>query len=324
MKGQLSQIAVVFCFMDPVNADDRVKMKVDFRRDDRQTKGMHKMLLFRTIAGFAIAIALYMAPAIGQTITLDEVLQQNRGVDTGYYPLGLPTRYSWYKKGGGPGKGPIPSPSGFTSLAGWTHIFIQTGQPDPPADCKISVKNFKAYLINRSTNAWVLVQDMAGMSGGIDGGYFKAVISPANEGATGAVITPLQPDGSQTISAPRKGTMTHFWPKNRASYPADTMSAGYFTIDLKVDKPGCKLISMSAADWWRDPSAPFLSTFANNPGVGSTDWLPIPYDQYKTMAFTPWTREQLIANPPPPLKVTATPTSTPTPTPFSVPSLAPI
>lgn len=228
---------------------------------------------------------------------LDDVILQNKQVDTGLYPYGVPSNYSWYTVGGnGTRRGFYDAPLGFTSLTGWCVVYPKVGASNPPAGVKVFVSDFRVF-VHLKSGGWVKVQDQA--TSGIGGGYFQAAISPANLGAGGATIT-NNVDGSKSISAPQQGVMTHFWPGSRASFTANTVNGVFVLMTMKVDKPNANLITQVAADWWLSPSAPFLSSFANNPGVGGTDWAELT-TEYKTFCFCHLSSSEILSDPPPPL-----------------------
>lgn len=228
---------------------------------------------------------------------LDDTLFQNRQVDTGNYPYGVPSNYSWYASGGnGTRRGFYDAPAGFTSLTGWSTVYPKVGAPNPPAGAKIIIGDWRVF-VHLKTGGWIKVQDQATM--GIGGGYFQAAISPENLGATGSVIT-NNVDGTKSISAPQQGIMTHFWPGSRASFNADTVNAVFCIMTMKVNMPDAHLITQCAADWWASPTAPFVSTFANNPGIGSTDWFDLT-TTYKTFCFCHLSLAEILSDPPPPL-----------------------
>lgn len=228
---------------------------------------------------------------------LDDTLFQNRQADTGIYPYGVPSNYSWYASGGkGTRRGFYDAPAGFTSLTGWSTVYPKVGASNPPAGVRVIISDWRVF-VHLKTGGWIKVQDQAAM--GIGGGYFQAAISPANLGATGSTIT-NNVDGTKSISAPQQGIMTHFWPGSRASFNPDTVNAVFSIMTMKVNTPDANLITQCAADWWASPNAPFVSTFANNPGIGSTDWFDLT-TVYKTFCFCHLSLAEILSDPPPPL-----------------------
>jgi hypothetical protein len=65
------------------------------------------------------------------------------------------------------------------------------------------------------------------------------------------------------------------------------------------------------ADWWRDPNAPFVDDFSNNPGAGSSDWVKLT-TEWKNLYFTTLSPQQLQADPPPGLQTVSPLATTPT------------
>ena len=68
-------------------------------------------------------------------LSIDCVVWQNSGLDTGVYPAGIPSAFTWYSGGsnGGQPYGYRLAPSGFTSLTGYGHAYPQLNMPNPAA-----------------------------------------------------------------------------------------------------------------------------------------------------------------------------------------------
>ena len=88
-------------------------------------------------------------------LSIDCVVSQTSGYDTGYYPAGVPSDYSWYA-GGEAQHGFSGPPSNFTSMTGWGDVYPQQGASNVSAN--VYMIGFKAYL-HKKTGGWTLAQD---------------------------------------------------------------------------------------------------------------------------------------------------------------------
>src|SRR5436305_193748 len=67
--------------------------------------------LYGSLVLAALSLVFAANGAMAQTLNIDDAARQSTAVDTGVYPQGVPTSYSWYN-GGGQLLGPQPPPSG--------------------------------------------------------------------------------------------------------------------------------------------------------------------------------------------------------------------
>lgn len=243
------------------------------------------------------------------TTLLDQALKQNQWVANGLFPQGVPEDYSWYPSGIGPNgkydRGFAPPPAGWTAVTLWTHIFPKKGAALPPASSKIFMRDAALYL-HKKGGGWIKAQAQDTVANPIQGGWF--IPTPENVFPPGMTLT-NRSDGVCEFLAPTQAYAAHVWPQNRASFAADSVDGVYSTMRLWVDRPECKLVAQVSADWWRDPSAPF----PNNTDTGMSDWIELTTTPQQC-TYTHLTREQLSADPPPPL-LASEPAPAPAPAP---------
>ena len=102
------------------------------------------------------------------------------------------------------------------------------------------------------------------------------------------------------IRTPPPGYNAHFWIIDRGTYAAGRVDGVYVQMDVKTSDPNMKFVANVGADWWRDASAEFVQSFANNPGAGMSNWVELS-TQWSTLRFYSWSTPTLVSDPPPPL-----------------------
>jgi len=228
------------------------------------------------------------------SLVLDAVDQNTRGESEGY-AVGVPRNFAWcggsYKP---PGNG--APPSDFTAVTGWAQVYPEVGSSeDPNPNASIMVANAKTYVRLRATREWLLVQDQATDS--IAGGHYAADFG-AKEASE--ITVRALPGGGAALPAPVTGFNTHFWLTTRGTYEAGSIDGVYVQIDMKTDAPGTKLVANVGADWWRNPTAAYVSGFANNPGAGMSNWIELS-TEWSTLRFYSGSASEFQASPPPQL-----------------------
>jgi hypothetical protein len=229
------------------------------------------------------------------SLSIDCVVSQNAGYDTGIYPHGVPTHFSWYA-GGSAATGESAPPSDFTSLTGWGQIYPQVGASNVAAG--IYLKDYRVY-VHLTSGGWQLVQDQAANS--VGGEHYVADFSNNSSSKMSLVV---QSDGSVRMDSPACGYNDHFWIDPRGSYTPGTVDGVFSMAQLRADGENANLIANFGGDWWRDSSARFLyqnQVFVNNPGIGMGSWVRLT-TMYQYFFFTTFTESQLQAEPPPPLR----------------------
>jgi hypothetical protein len=226
------------------------------------------------------------------TISISELTRQNSLGNSDAFPLGVPHSWSWYQ--GWNVGGQLTPPAGFTAVEGWGQVYPEEGASTAAnANADVQIANSKTYVHIKQTGQWVLVQDQGQL--GMTGGHFNANFAGnAAYAMPGTALT----GGGVSFDAPVDGYNDHFWYKSRGTYAAGTVDAVYVQMDMRVTDPNAKLIGMVGADWWRDPSAPFLPDHSTNPGIGGTNWVELS-TQWQTIGYTSMSPAAFQANPPP-------------------------
>jgi hypothetical protein len=236
--------------------------------------------------------------------TLTDVTYQNTAGNSQGFPLGVPTSWNWYQ-GWNP-DGQLAPPSDFTSVTGWGQVYPQAGAPtDSNSNASVQIANFHTY-VHLTSGAWVEVQNQSADS--IGGGHFLADFS--GNSAVAWNETTLS-DGSVSVDAPQSGYNDHFWPGARGTYAPGTVDGVFVEANMKTNDPNANLMADLGADWWRSPSADWVSDFSNNPGAGSSDWVKLT-TEWKPLYFTSLTAQQLQADPPPGMPTVSSQATTPT------------
>jgi hypothetical protein len=236
--------------------------------------------------------------------TLTDAIYQNTAGNSQGYPLGVPTSWNWYQ-GWNP-DGQLAPPSNFASLTGWGVVYPQAGaSTDSNSNASVQIADFQTY-VHLTSGAWVQVQNQSTDS--IAGGHFFADFS--GNSAVAWNETTLS-DGSVSVDAPQNGYNDHFWPGARGTYAPGTVDGVFVEASMKTNDPNANLVAELGADWWRDPNAPFVDDFSNNPGAGSSDWVKLT-TEWKNLYFTTLSPQQLQADPPPGLQTVSPLATTPT------------
>ncbi|HUZ33172.1 MAG TPA: VanZ family protein [Xanthobacteraceae bacterium] len=233
----------------------------------------------------------------GQAEAITEAIRQNTRQINPPHPAGVPPYYRWY--GGKSGRGTAASaPKGFSAISGWGVIYPEAGFSDSSAGGEVMVADFLTYL-HLTDGGWLSVQSQ--VKDAVHGGTFAADFSN-NANVTLSMST--LPDGSTKIATPGTGFTDHFWPATRGSFSPGTIDGVLVTAKLKT--AGAHLIAALGADWWRNSSAGFKPGFANNPGVGQSNFVELT-PQWQTLYFYSLTAQQLQSDPPPLAAPTARP-----------------
>jgi hypothetical protein len=259
------------------------------------------------VAGGLLALALFSGalanrpdePSSREITTrsplLDAIIQNTPGHSEGY-PLGVPRAYAWCSGSSKSNKhGPPPD---FTAVVGWGQVYPEVGAAptDQRQTTTIEIANAKTFVRLRQPREWVLVQDQATMS--LAGAYFASDFSP--ETASLPMEPEPQSEGSIAIKSPPAGHNAHFWIATRGTYPAGSVDDVYVEMDMRISDANTTLVANVGADWWRDSTAKFAGGFANNPGVGMSNWITLS-TKWSKLRFYSSSTETLLASPPPPL-----------------------
>jgi hypothetical protein len=265
-------------------------------------------LLGSFVAGGLLALALFSGalanhpdePSNREITTrsplLDAIIQNTPGHSEGY-PVGVPRAYAWCS-GSSKSENDGPPPD-FAAVVGWGQVYPEVGatRPDQDQIATIEIANAKTFVRLRQSREWVPVQDQATMS--LAGAYFVSDFSPNQ--ASIPMEPESQPDGGIAINSPPAGYNAHFWIGTRGMYPAGSVDDVYVEMDMRISHANTKLVANVGADWWRDSTAKFVEGFANNPGVGMSNWISLS-TEWSKLRFYSSSTEKLLAAPPPPLE----------------------
>jgi hypothetical protein len=248
---------------------------------------------------------------------MDAIIQNTPGHSEGY-PVGVPRTYAWCS-GSSKSKNHGPPPD-FTAVVGWGQVYPEFGAtpPDPDQTATIEIANAKTFVRLKESREWLLVQDQATMS--LAGAYFVSDFSP--DRVSIPMETESRPDGSIAINSPPAGHNAHFWIVTRGVYPAGSADDVYVEMDMRISDAHTKHVANVGADWWRDAAAPFVEGFANNPGVGMSNWISLS-PEWSKLRFYSSSTEAILAAPPPPLEDVARNAAAPTVTRRRAVTLAP-
>lgn len=263
-------------------------------------------LIFHAAPDWPVSASQSKTPPVDRVIAspvLDAIDQNTRGESEGY-AVGVPRNFAWcsgaYKP---PGNG--APPSDFTAVTGWAQVYPEVGSPDEPnPDASIVVVNARTYVRLHASHEWRMVQDQA--TDDIAGGHY-----PADFGAreTREITVRKRPNGSAALPAPPIGFNTHFWLTRRGAYEAGSIDGVYVQMDMKTDAPNIRLVANVGADWWRNPTAAYVSGFANNPGAGMSNWIELS-TEWSTLRFYSGSAADFQTFPPPQL-ASSTPEAAP-------------
>jgi hypothetical protein len=256
---------------------------------------------FLALALLSSAFANHPGQPLNSDITtrsplMDAIIQNTPGHSEGY-PVGVPRAYAWCS-GASKSENDGPPPD-FTAVVGWGQVYPEMGATPPDQDriATIEIANAKTFVRFRQSRVWVLVQDQATMS--VAGAYFAADFSPNQ--ASIPMEPAAQPNRGITINSPPAGHNAHFWIGPRGMYPAGGVDDVYVEMSIRTSDANTKFVANIGADWWRDARAEFVEGFANNPGVGMSNWISLS-TEWSTLRFYSSSTEALLAAPPPPLE----------------------
>jgi hypothetical protein len=227
---------------------------------------------------------------------LDAVIQNTPGHSEAY-AAGVPRNYEWCSGSYKPSNLSAPPPE-FTAVTGWGQIYAIAGETlNASPDAHIEIANGRTWLRLKSTRTWFVVQEQ--QRNPITGSYFVPDFAPE---PTIPLQLERQANGAVTIAPPPHNRNAHFWMLRRGTYPAESVDAVYVEMDFRTSHPGLNLVANVGADWWRDNSAPFERSFANNPAAGVSNWVKLS-TEWSTLRFYSLATSELMAAPPPPLAV---------------------
>jgi hypothetical protein len=219
---------------------------------------------------------------------LEQAREQNTRQKNRATPAGVPRGWSWYNGKSGL-HGAARPPSGFSAVTGWGIVYPEAGRPPSSVDVGVLVREFVTFL-HLASGDWMEVQSQA--KDVIDGAHFVADYS----GNRNIPWTPRpSADGSIVFDAPRIGYNDHFWPKTRGTFGAEPVDGVFVSARVKTDAAGAPLVAALGADWWRSVTAAYENGFANNPGIGQSNFVKLA-TRWQTLYFYSLSTEQFEAD----------------------------
>jgi hypothetical protein len=220
-------------------------------------------------------------------MTINDIVAQCDGVDSGVYPQGLPPSYSWYKGNQTKMDGGNTAPAGWSACTGYFVAYPQDFTNKPFVACNVFVKDIETYL-HKVKGGWVKVQDTA----------LPIAVGRFDGPQTGNQATNLpvtkQADGSYLMQAPPLGYCNHGWPTARGAFTAGEIDGSVTYLKMRIDNANANVLGQCGFDWWASPSAPY----PQNKGAGSCSWMKLTTD-FKQMYCTQMTAAKLLSDPPP-------------------------
>ena len=247
------------------------------------------------------------------TAAMIAAIAQNTAGNSQGVPAGVPSSWSWYA---GYDLQTVMPPANFTACTGWGQVYPAAGAAiDTNSAASVSVEGFQTWVLT-AAGAWVELQSQVGL---IDGPLECVRYAADYEGnVSTALKTTVNSDGSVSMPLPGSGYVNNFWTEDRGVFSGGSVIGIFVTAAVKASDANNGLIANLGADWWLSTSAPYVASGANNPGVGSSNWIALT-TAWQTLYFTSLSMAALQANPPPPLAaVNPTPVPTPVPTPAPV------
>jgi hypothetical protein len=212
------------------------------------------------------------------------------------FPHGVPLSWDWAN---GPvmGDGNTP-PSGWKAATAWGIVYVAS-QGNPATNTRVNIRNVQFYLLQKSTQRWLLLQNTSTPDGAAYLEDYSGDISKPADVRTEA-------DGTISVAA-GGGYNFHFYPQDRASInPSDI--GGVVSVfqarlivgnaALQDDRSSAQYLAGSGADYWPDlvNGMPAGQTVEPAIGGGKMKYVQI---KWRSFAMTTMTLAQLQANPPP-------------------------
>jgi hypothetical protein len=219
--------------------------------------------------------------------SLKEAIEQNTSRKQQPAPAGVPRDWSWYNGKSGV-HAAAPPPPGFSAVTGWGIVYPEGGRPASSTNAVVFMKDFVTFL-HLASRGWMEVQNQA--KDAIGGAHFAANFS----GNRNVPWTARSLSGGIAFDAPKIGYNDHFWPEKRGTFGSEQIDGVFVSARLKTDTPGVALVAALGADWWRDAAATYEAGFANNPGIGQSNFVRLA-TRWQTLFFHSLSTESLEAD----------------------------
>jgi hypothetical protein len=253
------------------------------------------MLFSIAVVVLFIAPGTLAAPATLSSSVVSQIAGDMTGANEGY-PHGVPLSYGWAT---GPMRGNATKPAPNWRAATAWGVAYEAAEGNPARNTRVNIRNMRLYLLQKSTNKWMLLQNTSAPDGGL-------YIEDFSHNAAKAADIRNEFDGSISVTA-GGGYVFHFYPRERASInPKDI--AGIITIfearlilgDPKApdDRSAARYLAASGGDYWPDVvgGLPAGATIAPLIDGGKLKYV---QTYWRSFAMTTLTEGQLAHNPPP-------------------------
>lgn len=211
------------------------------------------------------------------------------------FPQGVPSSYDWAQ---GPTISMGNNPNGWQAITAWGVVTVPV-QGNPATNARVNIRDVQLYFLQRSTGAWLLLQNTSQPSGA---DYVDDFANDTNKPAD----VRTEPDGTISVTA-GGGWCFHFYPTNRASINPNDVGGVLAILQARLivgdptlpdDRSIAQYLAGSGADYYPALTGGWPGNLSYDPGVG-TGKLKYVQDDWRFYAMTTLTADQLAANPPP-------------------------
>jgi hypothetical protein len=210
-------------------------------------------------------------------------------------PHGVPLSYDW-------ALGPViemgNNPDGWQAITSWGALY-EAAEGNPATNTRVNIRNMQAYLLQKSSGKWLLLQNTSEPTGAA---YIENFSGDANKPAD------VRTEADGTISATAGGGYNfHFYPENRASINPNDVGGIVVVVQARLivadpSKPDDRNIARyllgSGADYYPALTGSWPGNADHNPGVAIGKMKYVQSD-WRSFSMTTMTQAQLQNNPPP-------------------------
>lgn len=210
-------------------------------------------------------------------------------------PQGVPSSYDWAQ---GPTLTMGNNANGWQAITAWGVVFVPA-QGNPATNTRVNIRDVQLYFLQRSTGAWLLLQNTSQPQGA------DYVDDFANDTSMPGDVR-QEPDGTISVTA-GGGYCFHFWPPDRASINPNDIGGILVLLQARLivgnpslpdDRDVAQYIAGAGADYYPALTGGWPGNLSYNPGVG-TGKLKYVQSEWRFYAMTTLTANQLSSNPPP-------------------------
>lgn len=211
-------------------------------------------------------------------------------------PHGVPLSYDWAV---GPTHGlENAAPSGWKAATAWGLVY-QAAEGNMATNTRINIRNVQFYLLQKSTNKWLLLQNTNSPDGA---NYIEDFSTDATEPADERT----EPDGSLSV-IPGSGYTFHFYPRERAPISPDDIAGIVTLFEARLivgntskpdDRALARYLAGSGGDYWPDVVGGMAPGQTVAPLIAGGK-LKYVQTYWRSYAMTTLAASQLASNPPP-------------------------